>query len=240
VGTGSSVTRADRISVILPCLNEAPILPARLARLQALRAAGHELILVDGGSRDGSAGIARPLVDRVLDSPPGRARQMNLGARAATGDVLWFLHVDCQPPAGAADALLEAVRGGSDWGRFEVRLSGRSPLLRMVERMMGLRSRLTGIATGDQGVFVRRALFESAGGFADMPLMEDIELSARLKRVAWPALLPRRILASSRRWERNGILRTIAQMWVLRTAYWLGVDPSRLARAYYPKSIERL
>jgi rSAM/selenodomain-associated transferase 2 len=240
VGTESSLPRAGRISVILPCLNEAPILPERLAALQPLRAAGHELVLVDGGSRDGSADIARPLVDLVLAASPGRALQMNLGAREAKGDVLWFLHVDCMLPAGAADAVLEAVRSGSDWGRFEVRLSGRSPLLRLVERMMSLRSRLSGIATGDQGVFVCRKLFQSADGFADMPLMEDIELSARLKRVARPAVIPQPILASSRRWERNGVLRTIAEMWLLRTAYWLGVDPSRLARVYYPNSIKRL
>jgi rSAM/selenodomain-associated transferase 2 len=226
----------ESLSVIVPCLDEAGILEARLGALQPLRRAGHEVILVDGGSTDGSVELARPLADRVLASPPGRALQMNLGAREARGSVLWFLHLDCQPPPDAADALREALARGRCWGRFEVRLSGRAPLLRVVERMMSLRSRLTGIATGDQGIFVRRALFASAGGFAEIPLMEDIELSARLKRVTPPVVVPLPIVASSRRWERQGILRTIVTMWVLRAAFWLGADPARLVRAYYPKN----
>jgi rSAM/selenodomain-associated transferase 2 len=231
---------AHRISVVIPCLNEGAIVRQRLAALQPLRRAGHEIILVDGGSSDGTVERARPLVDRVLSAARGRARQMNLGAREARWGVLWFLHLDAELPAGAAKAVLGAIRDGCDWGRFEVRLSGRARLLRVVERMMSVRSRVTGIATGDQGVFVRRALFESAGGFSEIPLMEDVELSARLRRIARPAVVPLRIVASSRRWERNGILRTVVQMWVLRGAFWLGVDPARLARLYYPEQIHRL
>ena len=222
----------ERISIVIPCLNEAAIARSRLLALQSLREAGHELILVDGGSSDGTPRIALPLVDQLRTCIPGRALQMNLGARTAKGRVIWFLHMDSEPPAGAAEAILAATLGEPGWGRFEVRLRGKAPLLRVVERMMNLRSRLTGIATGDQGVFVRRDIFEAAGGFPEIPLMEDIALSARLKRIARPARVRARLITSSRRWEHNGIWRTILTMWYLRTAYWLGVDPARLSRIY--------
>lgn len=222
------------ISVVIPCLNEAVIAGPRLASLQHLREAGHELILVDGGSADGSVDIARPLVDRVLIAARGRGPQMNLGAAGARGGVLWFLHLDCELPAGAAQSVLGGALDGPGWGRFDIRLSGRAPLLRLVERMMNLRSCLTGIATGDQGLFVRRDLFDAVGGFPEISLMEDIELSARLKRIARPVCVQRRIVTSSRRWERDGILRTVLAMWALRAAYWCGMDPALLARVYYP------
>jgi rSAM/selenodomain-associated transferase 2 len=221
-----------RVSCIVPVLNEAPIVAVRLAALQWLRAAGHELILVDGGSADGTAEIATPWVDRLLLSPPGRAVQMNAGAAAARGDLLWFLHLDAEPPPGAVDALLSAVARGHLWGRFDVRLSGAEPMLRVVERMMNLRSRWTSIATGDQGIFVLREVFERAGGYPVIALMEDIALSKQLKRVGHPACLRQRIVASSRRWEQAGIWRTIVLMWCLRLGYWLGVDPATLARVY--------
>jgi rSAM/selenodomain-associated transferase 2 len=224
------------LSVVIPCLNEAAIAELRLGALQSLRRVGHELILVDGGSTDGTPIIARPMVDRLLASPPGRARQMNLGARTARGEVLWFLHLDSELPPDAARAALQAATHGPGWGRFDVRLGGSLPMLRVVERAMSLRSRLTGIATGDQGVFVRRDLFAAVGGFPEIPLMEDIALSARLKRLARPACLRERIITSSRRWERDGVWRTILLMWTLRAAYRLGADPSRLARIYYPEA----
>ncbi len=157
---------------------------------------------------------------------------MNTGAAAARGDLLWFLHLDAEPPPGAVDAMLSAVARGHVWGRFDVRLSGAEPMLRVVERMMNLRSRLTGIATGDQGIFVVREVFERAGGYPVIALMEDIALSKRLKRVGRPACLRQRIVASSRRWEQAGIWRTIVLMWRLRLGYWLGVDPATLARRY--------
>lgn len=221
-----------RVSCIVPVLNEAPIVAVRLAALQWLRAAGHELILVDGGSADGTAEIAAPWVDRLLSSAPGRAVQMNTGAEAARGDLLWFLHLDAEPSPGAADALLSAVARGHIWGRFDVRLSGAEPMLRVVERMMNLRSRWTGIATGDQGIFVVREVFERAGGYPVIALMEDIALSKRLKRVGRPACLRQRIVASSRRWEQAGTWQTIALMWRLRLGYWFGIDPATLARRY--------
>jgi rSAM/selenodomain-associated transferase 2 len=221
-----------RLSIIIPALNEADTLGALLADLAPLRAAGAEVMLVDGGSSDGTPERAAGQVDRVLRAARGRAVQMNAGARAATGDVLWFLHADTRVPAGAAAALADACAAGARWGRFDVRLSGRHPLLRLVERGMNLRSRLTGIATGDQGIFVTRAAFEQVGGFPPLALMEDVALSVAMRRLARPACLRARLIASSRRWEEHGVLRTILLMWRLRLAYALGADPARLARRY--------
>ncbi len=222
-----------RISVIVPALDEARSLGATLRALGSLRRTGHEVIVVDGGSGDDTREIAAPLVDRVLVAPRGRARQMNAGAAVAAGEVLWFLHSDTVPGEGAGETILAALAASwRGWGRFDVRLSGRQPMLRVVEAMMNLRSRLSGIATGDQAVFVRRALFEAAGGFPDIPLMEDLALSRRLKRHGRPVCLRARVTTSSRRWDENGVLRTVALMWRLRLAYALGADPGRLARRY--------
>lgn len=224
----------SRISIVLPILNEEAQVAACLGALQSLRGQNCELIVADGGSRDRSVALAGPLADRVVVGPRGRAAQMNAGARLASGDILWFLHADSLPPPDASSliraALAEPERG---WGRFDVRLSGRRLSLRMVEFSMNLRSRLTGIATGDQGIFVRRELFERIGGYPPIALMEDIALSRALKRYGRPVCLRQRVLTSSRRWERDGIARTILLMWRLRLAYFLGADPGRLARIYY-------
>jgi len=158
--------------------------------------------------------------------------QMNIGAQAARGRVLWFVHADTRVPEKAAPVIIESVAHAAGWGRFDVRLSGDRLLLRLVERMMNWRSRFTGIATGDQGIFVTRELFERVGGFTAMPLMEDIDLSRRLKREQRPLCLRDTLTSSSRRWEQKGIVRTIALMWVLRLAYFLGVPPARLAMHY--------
>lgn len=220
------------LSIILPVLDEALQIEQRLEQLQPLRAQGVELIVVDGGSLDGTAQLAGALADIVLDSPRGRAAQMNAGAAASRGRVLLFLHVDTGLPDAARQAVLTAVANGASWGRFDVSIDGRHPLLRIVERLMNWRSRLTGIATGDQAIFVRREVFESAGGYADLPLMEDIALSTALRRLAPPACLKEAVLTSGRRWERNGVLRTIFLMWWLRAAFFLDADPVRLARRY--------
>lgn len=221
------------LSIIVPTLNEAAALGATLAALQALRAAGCELIVVDGGSEDGTPQRAAAHIDVLLRAPRGRARQMNAGADAARGAVLWFLHADTLPPPQADTLILEGLaRSGRDWGRFDVRLSGAHPLLRVVERLMNLRSRLTGIATGDQGLFVRRELFEQLGGFPDIELMEDIALSCALKRRGPPLCLDTPLQSSSRRWEQGGIVRTILLMWSLRLGYALGMSPARLLRWY--------
>lgn len=220
------------ISIIIPALNEAASIEATLLPLQSWRQSGHELILVDGGSCDDTAPVAQPLVDRMIDSAPGRALQMNRGAKVASGDVLLFLHADTLLPSNAEELVCRAL-DRSQWGRFDVRLSGRHWLLRVVERMMNWRSCLSGIATGDQGIFVGYELFDRIGGFPNLPLMEDIALSKCLKREAGrPACIHTPLITSSRRWEQNGIVRTIFLMWRLRLAWFLGVPAHRLARLY--------
>lgn len=222
-----------RISIILPALNEAATLPATLAPLQPLRARGHEVVVVDGGSADGTLEVARPMADRVIASPRGRAVQQIAGAAAAAGDVLLFLHADTLLPPDADILVLDGLRSsGRSWGRFDVRLSGAAPVLRVVERMISLRSRVTRIATGDQGIFVRADWLRRAGGFPAIPLMEDVALSSELKRLGPPLCLRERVTTSSRRWEERGIARTILLMWRLRLAYALGADPVRLADRY--------
>jgi rSAM/selenodomain-associated transferase 2 len=221
-----------RLSVIVPALNEAEGIAGTLAPLQALRARGHEVIVVDGGSTDGTPERAAPLADRVVRSGRGRALQQNAGARLAAGEVLLFLHADTRLPEGAERRVLEGVEAGWGWGRFDVRLTGRHPMLRVVERMISLRSRITGVATGDQAVFVRRDWFRAVGGFPEIPLMEDVALSRALKRRGRPLCLSAPVLTSSRRWETRGVWRTILLMWRLRLAYSLGADPARLAERY--------
>jgi rSAM/selenodomain-associated transferase 2 len=222
------------ISIIIPALNESEGIAACLMPLQPLRAAGHEIIVVDGGSRDETVALAQPLADKVIRAPRGRASQMNAGARIATGKVLLFLHADTRLPAEADRLIVEGMaRSGKGWGRFDVRLSGRQSLLRVVERMMNRRSRLTGISTGDQAVFVRREWFDAIGGFPEIPLMEDVELSRRLKRLGSPLCLRPPVITSSRRWEAKGILRTILLMWRLRLGFFFGENTDRLARRYY-------
>ncbi|MDT8383102.1 MAG: TIGR04283 family arsenosugar biosynthesis glycosyltransferase [Gammaproteobacteria bacterium] len=225
-----------KLSIIIPVLNEAGILEAQLKRLQWMRHLGHELIVADGGSQDDTVLLAAPLADRVVSAPAGRAVQMNAGARSAVGDVLLFLHADTLLPDDGIRAITEnIVRQSTTWGRFDVRLSGGHILFRLIEQMMNWRSRLTGIATGDQAIFIARSLFEKLGGYAAILLMEDVEMSRRLKQQARPICLSQKVVTSSRRWEQNGILKTVWLMWRLRLAYWLGADPARLARHYRPK-----
>lgn len=221
------------LSIIIPCLNEADRIASTLAALEPLRQRGAEVIVVDGASEDGTALRAAPLADLVITAGRGRASQMNAGAARAGGEILLFLHADTQLPEAADALIIEGLkRMRRSWGRFDVRIDGRHPLLRAVERLMNARSRLTGIATGDQAIFVTRALFTAIGGFPEMPLMEDVELSRRLKRFGAPLCLHHHIVTSGRRWEKRGVLRTILLMWGLRLAYWLGVDPRRLAVRY--------
>ena len=221
------------LSIIVPMLNEAAALPVLLAQLAHWRARGCEVVLVDGGSTDGSADMARAAGFTVVDAERGRARQMNAGAALARGEVLLFLHADTQLPADADVAVRAALADGRrDWGRFDVRIAGRSPMLRVVAGLMNLRSRLTGIATGDQAMFVRREAFDAVGGFPLQPLMEDIELSQRLLWRSRPACLRARVTTSGRRWEQRGVWRTIVLMWRLRWAYWRGVPAEVLAEAY--------
>jgi rSAM/selenodomain-associated transferase 2 len=198
-----------------------------------MRALGTEVIVVDGGSRDATIQRARLRADRVISAPRGRALQMNAGAAKAAGDVLLFLHADTRLPADADHVVLKGLeRSGRAWGRFNVRIDGRSPLLLAVGWLMNVRSQLTGIATGDQAIFVRRDAFREAGGFAEIPLMEDIALCKRLKRVSRPLCLSDRAVTSGRRWDQHGVLPTILLMWRLRLAYFFGADPKDLAQQY--------
>jgi rSAM/selenodomain-associated transferase 2 len=223
----------SKLSIIVPVLNEGEGIAAALDALSDLRSLGSEVIVVDGGSRDATIQRARLRADRVIAAPRGRASQMNAGAAKARGDVLLFLHADTRLPRAAEHMILDGLaRSGRVWGRFNVKIEGRSPLLLIVGWLMDVRSRLTGIATGDQAIFVRRDAFESVGGFAEIPLMEDIALSKRLKRVSRPLCVRECVVSSGRRWEQNGVLATILLMWRLRLAFFFGADPKELARQY--------
>jgi rSAM/selenodomain-associated transferase 2 len=222
-----------RISIVIPALNEAPFIRQTLLALQSLRQSGHEVIVVDGTSHDGTETIAQAFSDHVIRSHRGRARQLNSGARIANGEILLFLHADTTLPPFADRLIIDGMKNTNrHWGRFNVRLSGKQPLLRIVESLMNWRSRLTGIATGDQGIFVLRDLFKRIGGFPEIDLMEDIALSKLLKKNCRPLCLSQRVITSSRRWERNGVVRTILLMWHLRLVYALGANPRRLAQLY--------
>jgi rSAM/selenodomain-associated transferase 2 len=220
------------LSIVMPALNEATGIKATLHALQPLRARGVEVVLADGGSSDGTAERAAQGVDTVVASPRGRALQMNAGAAAARSDVLLFLHADTRLPPLADVQVLQALAIGACWGRFDVRIEGRPRMLRVVGALMNLRSRCSGIATGDQAIFVTRAAFDRVGGFPVQPLMEDIEISRRLKRLGRPACLRACVHTSGRRWEQRGVWRTIVLMWRLRWRYWRGESPARLAEAY--------
>lgn len=228
----SCTMRAASLSIVVPVLNEAASISRVLQALEPLRERGAQVIVVDGGSRDGTVALAQALADAVVQGPRGRARQMNTGASMAQGAVLLFLHADTFLPYRADVEVLQAVQVGALWGRFDVQIEGRSPMLAVVAAMMNLRSRLSGIATGDQAMFVRRDVFEAVGGFPDQPLMEDIELSKRLGRRASPACLRACVRTSGRRWETRGVWRTIGLMWCLRWRYWRGESPEQLARDY--------
>jgi rSAM/selenodomain-associated transferase 2 len=223
---------ALQISLVVPVLNEAEHLATRLKALQGLR--NHcQILLVDGGSHDNSPAIAEPLVDKVILSSASRARQMNIGARQANADVLLFLHADTQLPEDAASLISQAVAAGYQWGRFDVSFDCRKPIFRLIACMMNQRSRLTGIATGDQCLFVTQQAFETVGGFPQIALMEDIAISSRLKKLGKPCCLRAKVVTSARRWQQYGIFKTILLMWRLRLAYFLGADPNDLAKRYY-------
>ena len=228
------------LSIIVPTLNEADGIVAHLTALQPLRRRGSEVIVVDGGSVDDTPKLAAPLADQVIVARCGRGAQMNAGSRYARGDVLVFLHADTRLPEHADSLLTKAlVDERWVWGRFDVTIEGTHPLLRLVAWSMNGRSRLTGIVTGDQALFLRREVFAQVGGFPELPLMEDIALSRRLKCLGRPLCLSQRVITSGRRWEQRGVLRTIVLMWRLRAWYWLGADASRLAKTYAAASPER-
>lgn len=221
------------LSIIIPTLNEAPIILGQLAALDQFARRGIELILVDGGSTDETTKIARSALTNVVLAPRGRASQMNAGACAANGEVLLFLHADTNLPPNADFLVTSALAQSSRvWGRFDVRIAPPTPLLAIVAFAMNSRSRLFGIATGDQAIFVRRSTFVAAGGFPDIPIMEDIAFSKTMKRLSRPLCLSSPVTTSARRWAKHGVVRTILLMWQLRLAYFLGAHPSKLAQRY--------
>lgn len=231
---------APWLSIVLPVLNEARVLPDVLARLQAWRPAGVEVVLADGGSSDGSRTMVDGLYDVWVNAPAGRARQMNAGAAVARGAAFLFLHADTELPLQALPvlhALLgETGEAGENaavmWGRFDVDIAGDSLLLPVVATLINWRSRLTHVSTGDQALFVTRSAFNHVGGFPDQPLMEDVEICKRLRRIVRPQCLSLRVRTSGRRWDANGAWRTIVLMWRLRWLYFRGADPARLAQIY--------
>ena len=223
----------SKLSIIIPVLNEGDNIAAALDALAHLRALGTEVIVVDGGSRDATVERAKLRADRVVLAPRGRALQMNAGAERASGDALLFLHADTRLPAEASRLVLNGLdQSRRVWGRFDVKIDGRSRLLPVVAWLMRLRSRLTGIASGDQAIFLRREAFQVVGGFPTIALMEDIAICKRLKRLGRPLCLRACVTTSGRRWEKHGVLSTILLMWRLRFAYFLGADPKQLARQY--------
>lgn len=223
-----------RLSIVIPALNESGNIVATLAPLQAMRARGVEVLLVDGGSSDTTAQLAASLVDCLVSAAKGRALQMNAGAAAATGDILLFLHADSVLPSGADQMIFDGLRSGSHaWGRFDVAIEGRHLFLPVVAWFMNIRSRLTGVATGDQGLFMTADAFSRAGGFAKIPLMEDLAICDALRRSGPPLCLRQKISTSGRRWEQHGVWRTILLMWRIRLAYFFGADPVDLHRTYY-------
>jgi rSAM/selenodomain-associated transferase 2 len=223
-----------KLSIIIPTLNEAANIGELLKRLEPMRARGTEVVVVDADSTDATRDIATQLADRVITAERGRATQMNAGAKEASGDALLFLHADSVLPANGDELI---TLGLSDprfkWGRFDVDIAGAHRMLPVIAWFMNHRSRLTGIATGDQGIFATRAAFDMAGGFPEQPLMEDVAICARLARVSRPIYVNARITTSGRRWEQHGVWRTIFLMWRLRLNYFMGADPARLHRIYY-------
>ena len=220
------------LCIVVPVLDEASHLASHLGELQRFRKRGACVVVVDGGSSDDSLAIARELADLAFVAPQGRARQMNAGAAACTAELLLFLHADTRLPHNADTLMRRATLAGIEWGRFDVAIDSPRAVMRIVEALMNRRSRWTGIATGDQAMFVRQELFQRVGGFPDQPLMEDVALSTLLKRQGPPACLRERVTTSARRWERRGPWRTILLMWRLRAAYFLGADPAKLALRY--------
>lgn len=224
-----------KIAIVVPVFNESLVLPkltSDLTTLQQVANSDFELVFVDGGSTDNTAALIQAAGLRVINSPKGRAWQMNTGATQTTGDVLLFLHADTQLPKNAWAEIKSNLTEDICWGRFDVRIAGKPWMLAVVSRMMNWRSRLTGIATGDQAMFMTRSAYQAIGGFPELALMEDIEASRRLRQLSRPACIVSPVITSGRRWETRGVWTTIFLMWRLRWAYWRGESPQKLGELY--------
>ncbi len=238
------MTAKATISIIIPILNEADNLPRLFENIASLNPKPQQVILVDGGSNDNSVAITQDYVKnlrvdssssidwQITESIADRALQMNTGAMLATSNILLFLHADTQLPTQAIFEVIAAIET-AQWGRFDVKLDSRQPMLRLVSTMINGRSRLTGIATGDQAIFIKRALFEQLGGYPNQALMEDVELCKKLKGIAKPACLNSKVVTSARRWQQHGTWRTIILMWQLRFDYWRGISADNIRQRYY-------
>ncbi len=220
------------VSIVVPVYNEAAALPDLLDRVLKLRGPLAEIIVVDGGSTDNTVQLVQAAGLQIITARKGRAWQLNAGAQQAVGDILLFLHADTQLPQNALALVRNSLHGGVCWGRFDVRIAGRPWMLKVVAQMMNWRSRWSGIATGDQAMFMLRSAFETVGGFPEQALMEDIAMSDRLRQLSRPTCLTPHAITSGRRWETRGVWRTIVLMWRLRWAYWRGQHPDQLAKRY--------
>jgi rSAM/selenodomain-associated transferase 2 len=221
-----------KLSVVVPMLNEAATIASTLDALRR-GAPDAEIIVVDGGSTDASVAIVRPLCDTLIDASRGRALQMNAGARASQGDVLVFVHADTIVPSTFATDIASALSDPAVvGGRFDVKLDDNALPYRIIGAMISIRSRISRTGTGDQAIFVRRDVFDRLGGFPELELCEDLEFSRRLKRTGRIACLRTRVTTSARRWNRDGVVRTVVRMWLIRGMYLMGVPPARLKRMY--------
>lgn len=220
-----------KISIIMPTLNEQFVIETSLIALQKFRSQA-ELILVDGGSKDNTLKLARPFVDRIIQTSAGRAIQMNAGAKIAQGEIYVFLHADTYLPENALTEIIHGINTGKTWGRFEIQLLGKSAWLQVISYCMNLRSRVTSIATGDQVIFVRRDVFVQIGAYPELELMEDIVLCKQLKSLSKPLCLRAKVQSSARRWEQFGLLKVILLMWSLRLRFWFGASTKTLANLY--------
>jgi len=223
--------KIKKFSIIIPTLNEAESIQDFLMPLQALREQC-EIIISDANSCDKTQELSQPLIDQFLLSPKGRATQMNAGAKTASTELLIFLHADTYLPAGALALIQQGLDQGAVWGRFDIQLIGQHQMLKLVAQMMNWRSRLSGIATGDQVIFMTRQTFLQVGGYAEIALMEDIDISQRLNKLSRPYCIKARVRSSARRWESSGVWRTIALMWSIRIRYYIGQSPNELAELY--------
>jgi rSAM/selenodomain-associated transferase 2 len=230
---GERLTELNDLSFVIPVLNEESIIASLLGSLQTYRLRGAEIVLVDGGSSDKTIAMAQPWVDKLVTSKAGRARQMNSGAKVVTRKYLCFLHADTQLPDNAGERLLAFMASDCCWGRFDIRLSGSRWMFVVISTLINWRSRLSGIATGDQAIFMTYQAFAAVDGFPTIPLMEDVAISRKLKLLGQPYFIDSPVTTSSRRWEKNGICKTILLMWKLRWQYYRGVSPEKLYDQYY-------